>query len=167
MNTLVIPSLLLCLALLVTIACAPRRVTYSLDDFCKFDGSLFNKVDNPQATDTSFDELTALLNDLAAKEYEFAELPGPCGYYAEAVHNESEASGIRAAIVFAFVGDGSYTHVFNAFDTTDSGRIYADITGGNLAIAEKTNGGYSFVRHEGNQTRIQEVGSKRDFCIFW
>ena len=165
MNKLVVPISLLCLTLLMTIACASRRVNYGLEDFCKWDGSPFSKIDNPAAANASFDELMTLLNELDAKGYEFADLPGNCGYYAEAVHNEAEANGIRAAIVFAFVGEG--VHIFNAFDTTHKGRIYADMTGGTLVIAENTNGQYRFIKYEGNQTRIQELGSERDFYVFW
>lgn len=165
MNKLVVPISLLCLTLLMTIACASRRVNYGLEDFSKWDGSPFSKIDNPAAANASFDELMTLLNELGAKGYEFADLPGNCGYYAEAVHNEAEANGIRAAIVFAFVGEG--VHIFNAFQATDRGRIYVDMTGGKLTIAKQANGEYRFVRQEGNQTRIQEVGSEREFCIFW
>jgi len=165
MNKLVIPISLLCIALVMTIACAPRRVEYTLDDFRKFDGSSFNKIDNPEAINVSFEELMTLLNELDAKEYEFADLPGNCGYYAEAVHNEAEASGIRAAIVFTIVADSC--HIFNAFETTDKGRIYADMTDGILAIAEKVDGQYRVVRHDENQTRTQELGPEKGFYIFW
>lgn len=167
MNKLVIPISLLCLALLMTVACTPQRRSYSLDDFCKFDGSAFDKVDNPEATDVSFGELMLQLRRVEAKEYEFTNLLGSCGWYAEAVHNELENNGIRAAIVFVFIGDGSTVHVFNAFEAIDSGRIYADMTGGVLAIAEKVDGEYRFVKHEENQTQIQELGFEKDFYIFW
>ncbi len=52
-----------------------------------------------------------------------------CADFAEDVHNNAEAKGIRAAwvgIEFREAGDG---HALNAFETTDRGLVYVDCTG--------------------------------------
>ena len=135
-----------------------------LGNFRKSDGSRFYKIDNPIAANTSFDNLLTALTFIPQK-YDFRAVPGNCGDYAEATFNELEAQGIRSAIVFVIIGEG--THTFNAFDTIDQGRVYADLTEGVLAIAEKVNGRYRVVRKLNSQIRIQELGYEKDFYIFW
>ena len=150
------------LALLIT--CLPNKPAYTLSHFCKSDGSPYYKIDNPKARNVSYDELLAALA-LIPQKYDFTSIPGNCGHYAEATHNELEASGIRAAIVCVIIGEG--THTFNAFDTIDQGCVYADLTEGVLAIAEKVNGQCRVVRKLNSQVRIQELGREQDFYIFW
>lgn len=51
-----------------------------------------------------------------------------CGNYAEDVHNNAEAAGIRAAVVLVEFTEGE-NHALNAFKTTDKGLVYIDCTG--------------------------------------
>jgi hypothetical protein len=53
----------------------------------------------------------------------------PCGAFAEEVHNNAEAHGIRAAWVAVDFEDDSIGHALNAFETTDRGLVYVDCTG--------------------------------------
>ena len=52
-----------------------------------------------------------------------------CGDYAEELHNNAEAHGIRAAYVQVEFADGSVGHAMNAFITTDYGLQFIDATG--------------------------------------
>lgn len=157
-------SSFLTVGLILLLALGAACQLRTLADFSKSDGSPFNLIDNRDARNVDYETLMAALNIIPAK-YDFRGIPGNCGFYAEATRNELEARGIRSALAFAIVGKGP--HCFNAFDTTDQGRIYADLTGGVLSIAEKVNGQYRFVRHLENQTQFQLLGYERDFCIFW
>jgi len=59
----------------------------------------------------------------------------PCGAFAEEVHNNAEAAGIRAAWVAVDFEDGSEEHALNAFNTIDKGLIYVDCTGDDPSFA--------------------------------
>jgi hypothetical protein len=66
-----------------------------------------------------------------SKDYiEAGENAFVCADFAEQVHNNAEAAGIRAgwvSIRFAGTDDG---HAINAFETTDRGLVYIDCTNG-------------------------------------
>jgi hypothetical protein len=55
--------------------------------------------------------------------------PFVCSDFAEALHNNAEKSGIRAAYVSIDFGDEVIGHAINAFGTTDMGMVYVDCTG--------------------------------------
>jgi len=63
---------------------------------------------------------------------EFAFLGRTCGDFAEMVHNNAEASGIRAALVTIDFAGQDVGHALNAFETIDEGLIYIDCTGQDL-----------------------------------
>jgi len=54
-----------------------------------------------------------------------------CGAFAERLHNNAEAAGIRAAWVALALDGESGGHALNAFDTSDRGLVYIDCTGDN------------------------------------
>lgn len=165
MNILANIIIIICV-LGVFIACAPKVPYRTLKDFQKAgDIPSFQKMDNPWAVDVTFEQLWSVLLEVPQK-YDFKIIPGNCGLYAEATHNELELRGVRAALVFAKIGE-NYFHAFTAFNTTDRGRIYVDLTDGILVIAEKTDGKYKFVKQLTNQIQVQEIGYEKDFYIFW
>ena len=51
-----------------------------------------------------------------------------CGSYAQDLHNNAEANGIRAAFVAIHFHEGN-PHALNAFKTLDRGLVYIDVTG--------------------------------------
>jgi len=86
-------------------------------------------TNNDWATDPTWAELEAFL--VADLTDENAYVPGSyvCGSFAEDVHNNAEAAGIRAAwVALEFAGDGE-GHACNAFQTADRGLVYVDCTG--------------------------------------
>jgi len=54
--------------------------------------------------------------------------PNMCGDFAERLHNNAELAGIRCGYVDVELADGT-NHACNAFQTTDRGLIYVDVTG--------------------------------------
>jgi hypothetical protein len=52
-----------------------------------------------------------------------------CSQFSRDIHNNAEASGIRAAVVNVDWTDESTGHALNAFLTTDYGLVYVDCIG--------------------------------------
>jgi len=56
-------------------------------------------------------------------------IPFVCSDFAETLHNNAEAVGIKAGYVSIDFADGGIGHAINAFQTTDMGLVYVDCTG--------------------------------------
>jgi hypothetical protein len=86
--------------------------------------------DNPAAHDPTWDELKAFLQTDQTDKHPYIPNKFTCGDFAEMLHNNAEAAGIRAAIVaLELTPDGGGTiinHSLNAFNTTDRGLLYID-----------------------------------------
>jgi len=88
---------------------------------------------NPSATNPSWAELKAFLQSDQTDRRAYVTGKFTCGDFAEMLHNNAEAAGIRAAIVAialrpAGMTEGNTNHSFNAFETTDKGLMYIDAT---------------------------------------
>ena len=88
---------------------------------------------NPAAHNPSWAELKDFLQADQTDRRAYVTGKFTCGDFAELLHNNAEAAGIRAAIVAivlrpAGMGDGTTNHSFNAFETTDNGLMYIDTT---------------------------------------
>jgi len=88
---------------------------------------------NPNAHNPSWAELKAFLESDPTDRR--AYIPGKytCGDFAETLHNDAEAAGIRAAIVAIELKSPTMegailNHSLNAFETTDRGIMYIDDT---------------------------------------
>ncbi len=86
-------------------------------------------INNGSAIDPTWQQLESFL--IADKTDEKDYVPGTfmCGTFAEELHNNAEAAGIKAAWVTADFTDGSEGHALNAFYTTDKGLVYIDCGG--------------------------------------
>ena len=51
-----------------------------------------------------------------------------CADFAEMLHNNAEAAGIRAAYVCIMLLNETEGHTLNAFETTDKGLVFIDCT---------------------------------------
>jgi hypothetical protein len=58
--------------------------------------------------------------------------PDVCADFAERLHNDAEKAGIRCAYVSIDLSDDSGGNTLNAFQTTDRGLVYIDVTGVSL-----------------------------------
>jgi len=106
------------------------------------DGEPIELINNLNATNPTFAELIAFVKEDPTDEHYYAtdvdvyvgaaEVPYVCSDFAEDVHNNAEAAGIRTAWVsIDFEGDDE-GHALNAFETTDRGLVYIDCTGQGL-----------------------------------
>lgn len=99
-------------------------------------GEPIELINNPDATDPTFAELVAFIEKDRTDEYPY--IVGPpknafiCSDFAETVHNNAEAAGIRAAWVGIEIEGETEGHALNAFETTDLGLVYIDCTGKGL-----------------------------------
>ena len=118
------------------------------------DGEPIILIDNPDATDPTYAELVAFIKQDTTDANHYRETPPliayVCADFAEDVHNNAEAAGIRAASVSVDFEGGGDGHALNAFDTVDLGLIYIDCTGQSFEEKlnfhlEETDDGYEVV----------------------
>ena len=117
------------------------------------DGEPIELINNPNATNPTYDELVAFIQEDTTDTNDYLENPYigyVCADFAEDVHNNAEAAGIRAASVNIQFKGSDKGHALNAFDTIDKELVYIDCTGQsfsdklNLRLVE-TEEGFSFV----------------------
>lgn len=100
-------------------------------------------VNEKRAADPTWEQLKSFLlaDETDRKGYDPALFP--CGAFAEEVHNNAEAAGIKSAwVVVEFEGE-IRRHALNAFSTTDKGLVWIDSTDSwlELPASVKTVGG--------------------------
>ena len=88
---------------------------------------------NPSAKDPVWADLKAFLKTDQTDRQAYVAGKFTCGDFAETLHNNAEAAGIRAAIVAvelkpAGMAEGVINHSLTAFETTDHGMMYIDAT---------------------------------------
>lgn len=102
------------------------------------DGEPIELINNPDATNPTYAELVAFIKEDTSDSkvyFEGFERQGKiiwarvCADFAEDVHNNAEAKGIRAAWVSIDLRANDDGHALNAFETTDKGLVYVDCTG--------------------------------------
>jgi len=119
----------------------PRYIYEDRDIHVGADGKPIELINNPAAINPSYDELIAFIKEDTTDSRLYTEVTTGLGYarvcadFAEEVHNNAEAKGIRAAWVgLDLKGKGKGEgHALNAFETTDRGLVYVDCTGANMA----------------------------------
>ena len=89
--------------------------------------------DNPEATDVTWPELKDFLREDKTDEMLYIEDVFMCADFAEMLHNNAEAAGIRAAWVGIDLYGSDEGHALNAFNTTDRGLVYIDVTNADVA----------------------------------
>lgn len=102
------------------------------------DGHPIELTNNPNARNPTFQQLMGFIMCDETDTYEYLEESYPpeskraytCADFAEDVHNNAEAAGIRAAWVSIELEGKDEGHVCNAFETRDRGLVYIDCTGG-------------------------------------
>jgi len=115
-----------------------------------------NIKNNPDAVNPSWEQLVAFLKQDTTEKIQYWDSPLPetqaitarqntigllevpklespvtfvCCEFANLLHDNAEASGIRAAVVAIHAKGEDYAHLLNAFETTDMGLVYIDCTG--------------------------------------
>jgi hypothetical protein len=104
------------------------------DDYVEVggDGEPIELVNNPNATNPAYDQLVAFIINDDTNRLPYID-GGPdafvCSDFAEVLHNNAEAAGIKAAWVGVDLYHEETGHAMNAFQTTDRGLVYIDCTG--------------------------------------
>ena len=92
-------------------------------------GPLVHLVENPQAADPTWQQLRDFVASDATDRDVYDAATFPCAAFAEKLHNNAEAHGIRAAWVALDFEGATIGHAIDAFETTDRGLVYVDCTG--------------------------------------
>ena len=132
-------GVLIAVILTLVVGCASPSTTPHREQICidgetvvGGDGEPIELINNPDATNPTYAEVVAFLENDPTDTYPY--IPGPPknafidSDFAETVHNNAEAAGIRAAWVRADFEDGT-SHALNAFETTDRGLIFTSSRG--------------------------------------
>ncbi len=134
-------GVLLIVTLIIFISCESAGFLFSVDGKveCGGDGEAIILNNNPAAINPTYEELIAFIRKDTTDSKNYIENgPGAyvCADFAEEVHNNAEAAGIRAGWVgVTFVG-ADEGHAINAFETIDEGLVYIDCTNGRSTQAE-------------------------------
>jgi hypothetical protein len=96
------------------------------------DGDNINLVNNDEAVDPTWDEMIAFLEDDNTDRKEYVPDKFICGGFAQELHNNAEAGGIKSAWVAIDIEGDPLGHALNAFNTTDKGMVFVDCTGKGL-----------------------------------
>jgi uncharacterized protein YxeA len=86
------------------------------------------------ARNPSWNELEAFLQEDKTDKNLYVPGVYECGNYAQDLHNNAEAKGIRAAFVAVYFHNDE-PHALNAFKTGDRGLVYIDVTGTTKPLA--------------------------------
>ena len=85
-------------------------------------------VNNQEANDPTWQELMTFLGVDTTDQKPYVVDSYSCVAFAEELHNNAEAAGIRAAFVGVQFEDRDVGHALNAFQTTDRGLVFIDCT---------------------------------------
>ena len=91
-------------------------------------GTPINLIDNEEAVNPTWEQLKIFLGADETDQDLYLWGSQMCGYFAEKLHNNAEAAGIKCAFVALNLGNEDY-HTLNAFKTIDSGLVFIDSTG--------------------------------------
>ncbi len=88
---------------------------------------------NPAARNPTWAELKAFLQADTTERHAYITGKYTCGDFAETLHNNAEAAGIRAGLIAielqpASLSEGVLNHSLNMFETKDRGLVYIDNT---------------------------------------
>jgi len=85
-------------------------------------------VNNEEASDPTWQELMTFLGVDTTDQKPYVVDSYSCVAFAEELHNNAEAAGIKAAFVGVQFEDREVGHALNAFQTTDRGLVFIDCT---------------------------------------
>jgi hypothetical protein len=123
-------------------------------------------INNSEAEDVTFKELIEFIRQDTTDLHEYIERgntdgiqPFVCSDFAEAVHNNAEAAGIRAGYVSIDWADGGLGHAIDAFETLDWGLVFMDCTGAGI-FSQVEQGDSDIMLGSWDKVGYVEVGKK-------
>ena len=133
-----LPIILILLFSTVISACRPEGYIYNRDGAveCGADGDPIILINNPAAIDPTFEELIDFIQTDTTDLKPYIDDVYVCADYAEDIHNNAEAAGIRAGWVGIMFDGVEIGHAVNIFQTTDRGTVYVDCTGSSDPLDE-------------------------------
>jgi hypothetical protein len=98
------------------------------------DGHKIILINNTEATNPTWAELISFLKEDNTDEIIYDYNSFVCADFAECLHNNAEAAGIKAGYVCVTLGPADYRstiggHALNIFETSDRGLVFIDCTG--------------------------------------
>lgn len=112
--------------------------TCTAGNYAGADGESIELLNYYNATDKTYNEVLKFLSIDKTDSRQYTDTY-QCGDFAETVHNNAEAAGIKCAWVAVDFVDDNEGHACNAFNTTDRGLIYIDcVNGDTKVIVENT-----------------------------
>jgi hypothetical protein len=140
------------------------------------DGHKINLHNNEGAKDPTYNELINFIANDNTDRHAYIPNSFVCADFAETVHNNAEATGLKAGwVTLDFVGD-SRGHVCNTFNTTDRGQVFIDCTssypqssGSYDSIVNLRDGGDYTPQHIGSYdgSYYDSMGTVSDHQIYW
>lgn len=107
----------------------PPSITYKELEYLKANGEPITLINHRDSTNPTFSELRKFIENDDTNELIYGEFSFHCVDYAEQVHNNAEARGIKAGIVVINFENEPIGHALNVFKTKDKGLVYVDSTG--------------------------------------
>jgi|Deesub1362B_J571_1020462.scaffolds.fasta_scaffold00774_18 hypothetical protein len=94
----------------------------------KASGERVRLLNHRNATNPTYDELISFLREDSTDKQFYDDYTFVCSDFAEMLHNNAEANGIRAGFVAIDIVERE-PHAINVFNTVDRGLVFVDCTG--------------------------------------
>jgi hypothetical protein len=146
-----------CLVLVAVTGCESLQQIMQNPDYIYENGAVLvdgadrpiRLINNPLAGDVTYKEVIAFIQSDTTDLLEYVDRGNPngarpfvCSDFAEAVHNNAEAAGIRAGYVSIDWAEGGIGHAIDVFTTSDLGLVFFDCTGKSIfSQIEETDSG--------------------------
>ena len=121
-------------------------------------GVAIGLVNNGLAVDVSWNQLVDFVARDDTDESLYIQDLRMCGSFAEALHNNAEAAGIRCAWVSIDIAGQEIGHALNAFLTTDKGIAFVDCTGEDTSFVATVGAGEGSCDYD--KTAYVQVGQE-------
>ena len=131
------------------------------------DGHDITLIDNPNATDPTYGQLFLFIDMDKTDEKEYIHGVYTCGDYAEDVHNNAEALGIKAGWVAIDFEGHAVGHAINVFNTTDKGLVYFDCTECDIEVAPECGEEYTNSFIDVGKHIFEPMGIVSNIEIYW
>ncbi len=131
------------------------------------DNHLLKIVNNNTAKDVPYNDLVSfIVNVDKTDEIPYEINAFVCADYAETVHNNAEAVGVKAGVVLLETSIGP--HAINVFNTTDKGLVFIDDTWHDTYVENLTiEGLYSLNYMNGSERDSSELVTVEWYKIYW
>ena len=125
-------------------------------------------MNNKAAADPTWQQLMAFLTKDSTDRKRYDAASFACGAFAEEVHNNGEAAGIKAAWVAIDFKDVAEGHGLNAFTTSDKGLVFIDCTGegwSRMSFRQSPPGGGGNFGVAGSWDKIAYVSAEKELGL--